>query len=45
MDEFFFFSLSNNLIPLTCKLFLLTGLKSTVFDDFSKEEEWKVQFC
>lgn len=44
MNNFFFF-LSNNLIPLTGKLFLLTELKSAVFDDFSKEEEWKVQFC
>ncbi|KAF2984542.1 hypothetical protein EK904_003488, partial [Melospiza melodia maxima] len=32
----------NNLIPLTAKLFLLTELKSAVFDDFTKEEEWKV---
>lgn len=41
----YFFFLSNNLIPLTDKLFLLTELKSGVFDDFRKEEEWKVQFC
>uniref|UniRef100_A0A8C3QBF5 Uncharacterized protein n=1 Tax=Geospiza parvula TaxID=87175 RepID=A0A8C3QBF5_GEOPR len=34
--------LSNNLLPLTGKLFLLTELKSAVFDDFTKEEEWKV---
>lgn len=45
MDVLFYFFLSNNLIPLTGKLFLLTELKSAVFDDFSKEEEWKVQFC
>ncbi|RLW05805.1 hypothetical protein DV515_00004987 [Chloebia gouldiae] len=32
----------NNLIPLTGKLYLLTELKSAVFDDFTKEEEWKV---
>lgn len=45
MNYFFFFT--NNLIPLTGKLsmFLLTELKSLVFDDCRKEEEWKVQFC
>ncbi|NXF22348.1 STXB3 protein, partial [Rhodinocichla rosea] len=30
------------LIPLTDKLSLLTELKSAIFDDFTKEEEWKV---
>lgn len=41
MGEFFF---SNSWISLVNCLFLLTGLKSLVFDDCRKEEEWKVQF-